>query len=103
MRASSAATEASGRSGPAASSSSAGGLLGREAQVGGAQFGQLPVGAQPGQRQRRVGAAGQHQVQSRRQVLEQERQRRVHRLGVDQVVVVEDQQHLVIGELGPAR
>ena len=38
-------------------------------QLVGAQLGQLPAGPQPGQRQRRVGPAGQHQVQPRRPVL----------------------------------
>ena len=75
-------------------------LVRGEAQVVGAQLGQLPAGPQPGQRQRRVGPSGQHQVQARRQVLEQERQRRVHRLGVDQVVVIENQQHLAVAGLG---
>ena len=71
-----------------------------EPQVGGAQLGQLPASPQPGQRQRRVGPAGQHQMQAWGQVLQQERQRRVHRLGVDQVVVIEDQQHLAVAGLG---
>lgn len=47
------------------------------------QFGELPAGPQPRQGQRRVGAAGQHGMQPRRQVLEQEPQRRMHRLGAD--------------------
>ena len=45
-------------------------LVLREAQLGGAQLGHLTAGPQPRQRQRRVGPAGQHQVQLRRQVLE---------------------------------
>ena len=44
-----------------------------EAQVGGPDLDQLAAGAQPRQRQRRVGAGGEDQVQLRRQVLEQER------------------------------
>ena len=75
-------------------------LLCGEPQVGGAQLGELPAGPQPRQRQRRVGPAGQHQVQSRRQVLKQEPKRDVHLLGVDQVVIVEDQQHLAVTALG---
>ena len=74
-------------------------LLRGEPQVGGAQLGQVPTGPQPGQRQRRVGPAGQHQVQARRQVIQQERQRRVHLQGVDQVVIINDQQHLAV--IGP--
>src|SRR6185369_8144346 len=74
-------------------------LVRGEAQVRGAQLGQLPPAPQPGQRQRRVAAAGQHQVQSRRTVLEQEPERSVHSLGVNQVVVIEHQQRLV--RVGP--
>jgi hypothetical protein len=72
-----------------------GGLLRGEAQVGFAQFGQLPAGAQPRQRQRRVGAAGQHQPQRPWQVLQQQPQRGVHRRRLDQVVVVQHQHQLV--------
>ena len=50
-----------------------GGLVGGEAQVGGADLDQLAARPQPGQRQRRIGAAGDHQVQPRGQVVEQER------------------------------
>ena len=39
-----------------------GGLVGREAQVGRADLDELAARAQAGQRQRRVGAAGDHQV-----------------------------------------
>jgi hypothetical protein len=70
-------------------------LLGGEAQVALAHLGQPPAGAQPGQRQRRVGAAGHHQLQARWQVLEQELERAVHLVGLDQVVVVQDQHHPV--------
>jgi hypothetical protein len=69
-------------------------LLDGEAQLGGAQLGQLPAPPQPRQPQRRVSPAGQHQPQDRRPVLQQESERGVHRLGVDQLVVVQDQQHL---------
>ncbi len=71
-----------------------------EAQLSGPQLGQLPASPQPRQRQRRVAAAGQHEAQPRRQVLKQEHQGPVHHLGVDQVVVVEDHQHLVLTGLG---
>ena len=66
-----------------------GGLGRGEAQVGGAQLGQLPPGAQPGQGQGRILAGGDDQVQPGRQVLDQEGQRIVHRPGVEDVVVVE--------------
>ena len=69
-------------------------LLQGEAQVGGAHLGQLAAGTQPRQRQRQVGAAGNHQPQPGRQMLEQEHNRLMHRLGVDQVVVVQHQHQL---------
>ena len=69
-------------------------LVRGEPQLRGAQLDQLPAAPQPGQRQRRVAAAGQHQVQSRRPVLEQEPERGVHSLGVNQVIVIEHQQSL---------
>jgi len=56
---------------------------GGEAELGGAQLSQLAAGPQPRQRQRRVGPAGHHQQQARRQILQQERDRLVHRVGVD--------------------
>jgi hypothetical protein len=70
-------------------------FLGREPQLSGAQLGQLPAGPQPRQGQWRVAAAGQRQMQPRRPVLEQEPERGVHGLGIDQVVVVEHEQRLV--------
>ena len=71
------------------------GLVGREAQVGGADLDQLAARSQPGQRQRGIGAAGDHQVQPRRQVLEQERHPVLHLARVDDVVVVEHQHDVV--------
>ena len=50
-----------------------GGLVRREAQVGGADLDELAARPQAGQRQRRVGAGGDHQVHLRGQVVEQER------------------------------
>ena len=73
------------------------GLVGREAQVGGADLDQLAARPQPGQRQRGIGAAGDHQVQPRRQVVEQERHPLLHLGRVDDVVVVEHQ-HDVVGD-----
>ena len=72
------------------------GLLGREAQVGGAELDQLASGSQPGQRQRRVGSAGNDQVQPRRHMVEQERHPLLHLGRIDDVVVVEHQ-HDVVG------
>ena len=45
-----------------------------------AQLGELPPGPQPRQGQRRIGPAGHNQAQPRRQMLEQEPERRVYRL-----------------------
>jgi hypothetical protein len=70
-----------------------------EAQVGGAQLSELAAGPQPRQRERRVGAAGHHQPQRGRQVLQQEAERLVDRLGLDQVVVVQHQ-HDRLGRTG---
>ena len=71
------------------------GLVGREAQVGGADLDQLAAPPQPGQRQRRVGAAGDHQVDLRGQVLQQEGHPVLHLARVDDVVVVEHQHDIV--------
>ena len=57
-----------------------GGFGGGEAQVGGAQFGQLAAGAQPGQGQGWVFTGGDDQVHLRRQVLEQKGEGFVDRL-----------------------
>ena len=71
------------------------GLVGSEAQIGGADLDQLAARSQAGQRQRRVGAGGDHQVDLRRQVLQQERHPAVDVARVDQVVVVEHQHDVV--------
>ena len=52
-------------------------LGGGEAEVGGAQLGELPAAAQPGQRQRRIGAGRDDQMQLIRKVVEQEGHRLV--------------------------
>ena len=57
-----------------------GGFGGREAQIGGAQFGQLSSGAQPGQRERGILSGGDDQVQLRRQVIDQKGERLIDRL-----------------------
>ena len=66
-----------------------------ELQVGGAQLGQLAARPQPGQRQRRVLAGGDHQVHRRRQMLEQKGEGVVDGFGVDEVVVIEHQDEAV--------
>ncbi len=75
-------------------------LLGGETQIRGAQLSQLAAGPQPRQRQRRVGPAGHHHPQARRQILQQERHRLMHRPGIDQVVVIQDQDHLIRAGIG---
>ena len=67
------------------------GLIGREPQLGRADLDQLAARPQPGQRQRGIGPAGDHHVQPRRQMVEQERHPVLHIAGVDDVVVVEHQ------------
>jgi len=72
-----------------------GDFVGGEAQVGGADLDQFPAGPQPSQRQERVGSAADHQVDVRWEVLEQERHAVAEVGPVDQVVVVEHQDHLI--------
>ena len=74
-------------------------LRGREPQNGLAYLGQLAAGPQPRQRQRRVAAAGQHHAHPGRPVLDQERERLVHLLRADQVIIVEDKHDLVRGQI----
>ena len=70
-------------------------LVGREAQIGGADLDELAAPAQPRQRQRRVGAAGEHQVDLRGQVLQQEGHPVLDLARLDDVVVVEHQHDVV--------
>ena len=72
-----------------------GGLVGREAQIGGADLDELAARAQASQRQRRIGAAGDHQVHLRGQMVQQERHPVVDVARVDHVVVVEHQHDVV--------
>ena len=72
-----------------------GGLLGGEAEIAGAQLGELAPGAQPREAERRVHPRGDHQVQARRQPVEQELQGPVDRRAVDGVIVVEHQHEIV--------
>ena len=68
-----------------------GGLVGRKAQVGLAQFGHLTARSQAGKGPRRVGPAGDDQVHSRRQVLQQEGEPIVDALIGNRVKVVQDE------------
>ena len=71
-------------------------LIGREAQVGGADLDELAARSEAGEGQRGVGAGRDHQVELRRQVVEQERHPGLDLRVVDHVVVIEHQ-HDVIG------
>ena len=75
----------------------AGGFGRGEAQIGDAQLGQLAASAQARQRQGRVFARGDHQVQLRRQALDQEGQGIVHGGVVHQVVVIQHQDQAPLG------
>lgn len=74
-----------------------GGLAGSEAQIGGADLDELATRSHPGQWERRVGAAGDHQMRLRGEVLQQEGHPVVDLGRVDDVVVVEHL-HDVVGE-----
>ena len=69
-------------------------LVEAEPEVGGAHLTQFTPAPVPGQAKGRIGTAGQHHAQLGRTVLEQEPDGRVHTFRTDQVVVVEDQQHV---------
>ena len=75
-------------------------LRGGEPQLGHAHLGQLAARSQSRQSQRRIAAAGQHHAYPGRPVLEQERERLVHLLRSDHVVVIQDQQGLAVAGLG---
>ncbi len=65
-------------------------LFCREAQIGSGQLSQLSAHTQPGQRQWGIGAAGHNQMQRCRQMIQEESERLVDRLLVNQVVIVEN-------------
>ena len=64
-------------------------------QVGGSDLDELAPRPQPGERPRRVGSAGDDQVQLLGEMLEEEQHRLVYGEGLDHVVVVEHQRHIV--------
>ena len=74
-----------------------GDFVGGEAQVGGADLDQLAAGPQPGEWQERVGAAADHQVDVRWEVLQEERHVFAEVWSVDEVVVVEYEVDVVRG------
>ena len=67
-----------------------------EAQVGGPDLEELAPSPQPGERPRRIGSAGDDEVELRGQVLDQEQHRLVHVERLDDVVVVEHQDDVVV-------
>ena len=71
-------------------------LGGGEAQVGGAQLEEPAPRAQPGQRQRRVGARRDHQLQPGRGVAQQRGQQLVHPPVAHLLVVVQDRDGVVV-------
>lgn len=68
-----------------------GGFGKSKAQVSSAQLGQLVTSAQTGQGQPGIFTGSDHQVHLRRQVREQESERIVNRLGIDNVVIIQDE------------
>ena len=69
-------------------------LSGREPQVGSADLDQFAAYSPPGQWQVGIGAGAEHDVDTGRQVLQQEGHPLANLVVVDQVVVVQDQPHL---------
>jgi hypothetical protein len=69
-------------------------LVGRKAQVGGAQLCQLAAGAQAGEGQVRILASGDDEPHTRRQVLEEEGELVIDLGRVDRVVVVEHEKDI---------
>ncbi len=67
------------------------GLVRREAQIGGSDLDQFATRTEASQRQRRIGAASDHQVRPRREMVEQEDHAIMNVASVDDVVVVEHQ------------
>jgi len=63
-----------------------------KAQVGRAQFGQLAAGTEPSQRERWILAGGDHQMHLRWQVLQQKGEGEVNWPGINDVVVVKDEE-----------
>ena len=87
---------------PHAGGSSGGGAIDRggspplrgETEIVGANFDQVAARPQPRQGERRVGARGDHEVESRRQVVEQVGHGLLDRRRGDQVVIVEDERDI---------
>ena len=76
-------------------------LLQRKAQVGAAQFGEVPPGAPAGQWQRRIGAGGQRQVQLGGQMLDQKVEQGVDLAAMNRMIIIQHQDNIVrhIGQI----
>ena len=74
-------------------------LLGRELEISRPEFGQLLGCPKPGDRQRRIGTRRDGNLDARRGELDQAHDRLVAFVGVDDVVVVEDEHHAGPGRL----
>ena len=72
------------------------GFLQGEEELGAADLDQLIARSQPAQGQRRIGAGHDDQVKLRRQIPEEEGDGVVNRRGLDQVVVVQDEDQVVL-------
>ena len=66
-------------------------LLQRKAQVGAAQFSEVPPGAPSGQGQGRIEAGGQHQVQLERQMLDQKVEQGVDLAAMNRMIIIQHQ------------
>ena len=61
----------------------------------GPQLGQVAAGAQPGKGEVRVLTRGDDQMQLRGQVIDQKRESVVHRLRIDHVIIVQDEDETI--------
>ena len=84
-------------SSPVTSLEVGGGLIGREAQIGGANLQQLAASSPPRQLQWWIRAGGEYQMHLRGQTLQQESHPVVDGPGLDEVVVVEHD-HDIVGD-----
>ena len=67
----------------------------RKAQVGSAQFVQMPPSAPVGKQQWWIGSADEHQVQLERQMLDEQVEQGMHLARVNEVIVIEHQDDIV--------
>ena len=76
-------------------------FLQRKAQVTTTQFGEVPLGQPPDNRQRRIGSADEHQVQLGRQMLNQQLEQSMDLAIVNTVIIIQHQDDIVrhIGQI----